>query len=46
VNAVTTHGNIFLFDGTLATRRIVPPEWRRINAILHPIDELPTPPPA
>jgi len=46
VNAVTAHGNIYLFDGTLATRRIIPPEWRRINAILHPIDELPTPPPA
>jgi hypothetical protein len=28
VNAVTTRGNIFLYDGSLANRRAVPPEWR------------------
>jgi hypothetical protein len=28
VNALTAHGNVYLYDGSLATRRDVPPEWR------------------
>jgi len=30
VNAVTGHGNVYLYDGSLATRRDVPDEWRPI----------------
>jgi hypothetical protein len=36
VNAVSSHGNIFLYDGALATRRALPPDWRRIIMTLHP----------
>lgn len=28
VNALTGHGNIYLYDGTLASRPVLPPEWR------------------
>jgi hypothetical protein len=31
VNAVTAHGNVYLYDGTLATRQTIPPEWRPIR---------------
>jgi hypothetical protein len=31
VNAVTGHGNVFLYDGSLDTRRVLPPEWRQIR---------------
>jgi len=34
VNAVTGHGNVFLYDGALANRRAVPPEWRQLFAAL------------
>jgi hypothetical protein len=34
VNAVTERGNIYLYDGSLATRKPVPPEWRRVAAVL------------
>ncbi len=44
INAITAHGNIFLYDGSLATRRLIPPEWRRLNRTLRPPD--PNPPPA
>jgi hypothetical protein len=43
VNAVSAHGNIFLYDGSLGMRRVIPPDWRRINATLHPLE--PAPPP-
>lgn len=32
VNAASGRGNIFVYDGTLASRREVPPEWRAIRA--------------
>ncbi|MGA2395434.1 MAG: DUF4097 family beta strand repeat-containing protein, partial [Candidatus Lustribacter sp.] len=28
VNALTGRGNIYLYDGTLASRQVLPPEWR------------------
>lgn len=31
VNAVTGHGNVFVYDGSLSTRRNVPLEWRTIT---------------
>jgi hypothetical protein len=34
VNAITTRGNVFIYDGSLAARRAVPFEWRRIHAAL------------
>jgi hypothetical protein len=36
VNAVSTHGNVFLYDGSLTTRRTIPPGWRRLNRTLRP----------
>lgn len=40
VNAVTGHGNVFLYDGTLDTRRALPPDWRTIQQTLHRGDAL------
>ena len=34
VNAITQHGNVFLYDGSLATRRPLPVAWRRVGTIL------------
>lgn len=34
VNAVTGRGNIFLYDGALTARRVVPPEWRPLQTAL------------
>ncbi len=34
VNAVTGRGNIYLYDGTLATRQTIPPEWRPVRQAL------------
>ncbi len=34
VNAVTSRGNVFLYDGALASRRAVPPEWRALHNAL------------
>jgi hypothetical protein len=34
VNAVTAHGNVYLYDGSLATRQTIPPEWRPIQQAL------------
>jgi hypothetical protein len=34
VNAVTGHGNVYLYDGALATRQTIPPEWRPIQQAL------------
>jgi hypothetical protein len=31
VNALTGRGNIYLYDGTLASRPVLPPEWRPIR---------------
>ena len=31
VNAVTGHGNVYLYDGSLASRQTIPPEWRPIR---------------
>lgn len=42
VNAVSMHGNVYLYDGTLATRRTVPPEWQPIVNATRPRD-LPAP---
>jgi hypothetical protein len=41
VSAVSAHGNIFLYDDSLPNRRIIPLEWRRINAILRPSELAP-----
>jgi hypothetical protein len=38
VNAVTAQGNVYLYDGSLATRRIVPPEWQPIYNAMRPRD--------
>jgi hypothetical protein len=38
VNAVSMHGNVYLYDGTLATRRTVPPEWQPIVNATRPRD--------
>jgi hypothetical protein len=43
VNAVSAHGNIFLYDGALASRRVTPPDWRRINTTLRPPEPTPAP---
>ena len=43
VNAVTAHGNVYLYDGTLATRHTIPPEWRPIRQAMRP-GELQGPP--
>jgi hypothetical protein len=43
VNAVSTHGDVFLYDGSLTTRKSIPPDWRHLNTTLRPPD--PTPPP-
>lgn len=34
VNAVTVQGNVLLYDGSLATKRGLPPEWLRIANVL------------
>jgi hypothetical protein len=31
VNAVTARGNVYLYDGALASRGLLPPEWRPIR---------------
>ncbi len=36
VNAVTGHGNVYLYDGALDTRRAISPEWRPIREALEP----------
>jgi hypothetical protein len=41
VNAVSTHGNVFVYDGTLATRRVPPPDWRRVFQLLRSTDAVP-----
>ncbi|HEX3466682.1 MAG TPA: hypothetical protein VHT05_01125 [Candidatus Elarobacter sp.] len=33
VNALSTHGNVYLYDGTLASRRAVAPEWRPVHEL-------------
>jgi len=38
VSAVSESGNIFLYDGSLATRREVPPEWRRLALAIRRAD--------
>jgi hypothetical protein len=36
VNAVSGHGNVFLYDGSLASRRALPAEWRQIRQKMRP----------
>jgi hypothetical protein len=43
VNAVTGHGNVFLYDGSLATRRDLPQEWRTIKQTIRGRDPLAAP---
>lgn len=31
VNAVTGHGNVYLYDGSLSSRQAIPPDWRPIR---------------
>ncbi len=33
VNALSAHGNVFLYDGTMANRRAVAPEWRPVHQL-------------
>jgi hypothetical protein len=33
VNAISTRGNIFLYDGTMSSRRTVAPEWRPVHQL-------------
>jgi hypothetical protein len=33
VNAISTHGNVYLYDGTLASRRKLAPEWRGVRQL-------------
>lgn len=33
VNAISTHGNVYLYDGTLASRRNLAPEWRGVRQL-------------
>jgi hypothetical protein len=30
VNALSTHGNVFLYDGTMSSRRALAPEWKPV----------------
>jgi hypothetical protein len=42
VNALTGHGNIYLYDGTLASRPVLPPEWRQLRQqVQRPAQALP-----
>jgi hypothetical protein len=34
VNALSTHGNVFLYDGTMSSRRSVAPEWNPVRQAL------------
>ncbi len=33
VNAISSHGNVYLYDGTLASRRNLAPEWRGVHQL-------------
>jgi hypothetical protein len=35
VNAITAHGNVYLYDGSLASRRSVAPEWRPVHQLFN-----------
>jgi hypothetical protein len=35
VNALSSHGNVFLYDGTMASRRAVAPEWRPVHQLFN-----------
>jgi hypothetical protein len=46
VNALSTHGNVFLYDGTMASRRTVAPEWRPVHQLFdgrRPLNVAPPP---
>jgi hypothetical protein len=30
VNAISGHGNVYLYDGSLTSRRVSAPEWRPV----------------
>jgi hypothetical protein len=34
VNAVSAHGDVYLYDGAFATRHIIPPEWQPLRETL------------
>lgn len=34
VNVLSTNGNVLLYDGSLAARRSIPPEWRELQTAL------------
>jgi hypothetical protein len=34
VNALSAHGNVFLYDGTMSSRRTVAPEWRPVLQVV------------
>ncbi len=49
VNAISNHGNVYLYDGTLASRRKLAPEWRGLHQLLTARRRAlpaPSPPPA
>jgi len=33
VNAISSRGNIYLYDGSLANRRELPADWRPVRAV-------------
>ncbi|HEY4442126.1 MAG TPA: hypothetical protein VGN14_16830 [Candidatus Elarobacter sp.] len=33
VNAITTHGNVYLYDGSFASRKTVAPDWRPLHQL-------------
>ena len=33
VNAISSRGNVYLYDGTLASRRDLPPDWRPVRNV-------------
>nr|MDQ6926540.1 hypothetical protein [Candidatus Eremiobacteraeota bacterium] len=48
VNAISGRGNVYLYDGTLQTRRRSSPEWRAVHQVFadrRRARELPAPPP-
>jgi hypothetical protein len=50
VNAISGRGNVYLYDGTLASRRAMAAEWRPVHQLFHlhkrPRIEAPSRPPA
>ena len=35
VNALSTHGNVFLYEGTMSSRRAVAPQWQAVHELFN-----------